>query len=890
MAIKDDINNLSTESDVEQKFIFRLLVTESPEGLAYSDSDILTKPNIKKLSVGKGKTMKLYFPDYVIILDGIPSVIIEAKAPGDELSEASREARLYATEINASYKSGVNPCKYIIVTDGNIISVYNWDSSAIIVSLKVSEITSVNPEYDKFQKLVSKKSISILAEKCAKRITKNSKYDKPVYMLGGNSVINQTVGHNSFGSNISLEYKYLFNPERNEERKEIALNAYVASKRKQSHISPIDKIIRATIPPSQVNARVVSDSTTPNIIFDKLKDTKLIRNEICLLIGGVGSGKSTFTDYLKIVALPESLKISTEWININLNRAPLSKDIIYNWIIDQCTKLIKVMHPEIDFDCLDTLKEIYSRELSILEKGRASLYENNSEKHTDIIYDELLRLQTDSSKTLESYINFLYCSPGKLLVIVLDNCDKRSRNDQLLMFEVATWMKNTFQCMIFLPLRDVTYDQFCNEPPLDTVIKDLVFRIEPPLLQKVIYSRLQYALREIGKNQEKFSYYVPNNARVECPRNEVGVYIKCIVTSLFQDNYFRRVITGLAGSNIRKGLEIFLDFCKSGHIEDDLIFKIRHSNGDFKIPHHVISRILLKGNRKYYYNKESHIKNLFYSNKNDSFPNPYIRIVILKWLKDRFREYGPNKTKGFHKVSELVKNLQVYGHSRNRILLEIGSLTSAGCIITEALTDTINSNDLLSIAPSGFVHLDMLWDIDYLSTISEDTLFRENQTAVKISENMTGRGKHKVQSKQASISSSLALLNYMCNYYDNYFFGIVKAADEIEFGELLEIHKLKAFVKNKSEKDSKYNTMIQYESKYPPKSQVRAQIVSIQNYGIFVEFDLHGTGLIHKSNFSNVAHDYLETCEEGDWVNAEVIAYNTAHSKFDLILTGIEQN
>ena len=53
------------------------------------------------------------------------------------------------------------------------------------------------------------------------------------------------------------------------------------------------------------------------------------------------------------------------------------------------------------------------------------------------------------------------------------------------MFQAAQWLQNTFKCLVILPLRDETYDNHRNEPPLDTALKDLVFRIEPPLFQHV---------------------------------------------------------------------------------------------------------------------------------------------------------------------------------------------------------------------------------------------------------------------------------------------------------------------------------------------------------------------------------------------------------------------
>lgn len=525
MTNKYKLEAVHTESDVEQKLIYKLLTNPSPDGLGYADADVLTKPYIKKVIVDKGQKKKSYYPDYAIILDGLPSIIVEAKSPGEDLIEAAREARLYATEINSSYKSNINPCQWIIVSDGKTIETYNWDSHETKSILTVDELNPLDPKYDQFLTLVSKKAISVSVDDILKSIAKNATYHKPVYMLGGKSVINQTVGQNSFGSNVSLEYKYLFNPDDMSDREAIAKNAYVASKRKESHISPIDKLIRAAIPQSEIDAKQVEDSTKPKLILDKLSDVAQVKNEICLLIGEVGSGKSTFTDYLRTVALPQNIRRSTEWVNINLNKAPLSKEKIYDWVVDKCIETIRITHSEVDFDKIETLRKIYARELGKIEKGRAAIYEKDSEKYRDIIYDELVRLQEDNKKTLDAYINFLFCGENKLFVIVLDNCDKRNREDQLLMFEVATWLKDTFACMIFLPLRDITYDQYCNEPPLDTVIKDLVFRVDPPLLEKVIYSRLGYALREIDNNNSKFNYYLPNNARVECSRGEVGIYI-----------------------------------------------------------------------------------------------------------------------------------------------------------------------------------------------------------------------------------------------------------------------------------------------------------------------------------------------------------------------------
>ena len=96
------LDDLRTESDVEQKFLWPLLTTAIPGGAGLTTPDILTKVSIRRLEIGKGSNRKLYFPDYMVVLGGLPVMVVEAKAPGQPLDQALDEARLYANELNAS--------------------------------------------------------------------------------------------------------------------------------------------------------------------------------------------------------------------------------------------------------------------------------------------------------------------------------------------------------------------------------------------------------------------------------------------------------------------------------------------------------------------------------------------------------------------------------------------------------------------------------------------------------------------------------------------------------------------------------------------------------------------------------------------------------------------
>ena len=137
-----------TESDVEQKVIYKLLTNPSPDGLGFYPDDIQTKHDIRKIAVGKGRSQKLYFPDYAVVIDGIPAIIVEAKAPSDDdLEEAFREARLYANEINALYDTKENPCERVIATNGKRLIAGHADKQKPLIDLALKSGKVTNQDY-----------------------------------------------------------------------------------------------------------------------------------------------------------------------------------------------------------------------------------------------------------------------------------------------------------------------------------------------------------------------------------------------------------------------------------------------------------------------------------------------------------------------------------------------------------------------------------------------------------------------------------------------------------------------------------------------------------------------------------------------------------------------
>lgn len=846
---------MTTESDVEQKLIHPLLVGEHPSGLGLGALNILTKASIRRFPIGKGNDRKLYYPDYLVLLDGLPLLVVEAKAPGEGVEEAFREARLYSTELNALYPSGLNPLTKILATDGVRIVGGRWDHAEPLVAASLSDLSPANLKMADLSDLLG---IGALRKDSA-RIggdLKATKYSKPRRLLGGEAVQQGEIGHNTFGATVAADFAHIFNPATEDDRIEIATQGYVPSKRRERYVDPIDKVIRASRPKFETEAILVEDTSAPREILSKLKKQKPLEHQVLLLIGSPGSGKSTFVDHLQYAALPKDIGESTIWARLNMNNAPSVQGEIYDWLRGEIINGCRSAYPDIDFDELPRLKSVFSAEVRKWEVGVGKLYAADSAVFDVKLAEHIESLLADLQKQAVAYARHCATERGKLLIIVLDNCDKRNRDQQLLMFEAAQWIQKEFRALVILPLREETYDNHRDEPPLDTALKDLVFRIDPPLFHSVLVSRVQLALNELSSSSDKMnSYELPNGFHVRFPDSDKAYYLSAIMNAVFQyDRQIRRIIVGLSASNIRRALELFLEFCRSGHIGEDHIFRIRQSEGKHVIPLSLVVRVLLRMNRRFYDSDSSYVKNLFALHHRDERPSYFPRFIILRWLSVRFSQQGPSQLKGYFQIADIVRDLSLFGLESAVVLREVEYLAKAQCIITEDFrTELLSQEDLVRLGPAGFVHLELLENADYLAAMAEDTWFEDENAAKRVADRI-----RKLE-QQFDVANTIANAREVLTALEAARSGtseaVLSIVENSSFDSLSDLSAIRAGL-DSYEVSLTSRPWQNAAHKYPIGAEVLGTITNVREFGVFVELEPGLTGLIPAfrlpANFRNL--------------------------------------
>src|ERR1019366_2346726 len=122
---------VESESDVEQKILMPLLQGESY--LEIPEAAISTKQYLAPTAIDKaaGKAGG-YVPDYGIWMRGLLIMGVEAKAPDVSVETGHREASLYARHINQKYPTGVNPCRFVLASNGKDLLFGYWDSLPLL--------------------------------------------------------------------------------------------------------------------------------------------------------------------------------------------------------------------------------------------------------------------------------------------------------------------------------------------------------------------------------------------------------------------------------------------------------------------------------------------------------------------------------------------------------------------------------------------------------------------------------------------------------------------------------------------------------------------------------------------------------------------------------------
>lgn len=731
---------VETEADVEQKIIFPVLT--HPNFLEIPQHAVKAKSYLPATDLDKaaGKS-RGYFPDFSIWEKALPILIVEAKAPDVPAEVGYREAALYARHLNQSYRSGLNPCRYIIACNGDRLLLGHWDSGPEI-ELSIDELAPGTASTQKLRDFCHYRVLNAYAAECLAAV-RTGQFIMPYQRAGGTAILNSKRPFNTFAADLSPLLQRYFTSQSQNNDPEIYSRGYVGS----DDVTAYDRILESLLKDRIITRRgslpqelQPTRSAEPRLAaaLESFKDNRPAEGQLQLITGGVGTGKSLFARRYKELLQPSEQSAWTRWAFVDFNTAPASLQGAEDWL---CEKFIQSFQNENSaFDPYDgeNFSRIFSQDI---QKRRAVYAELKKISEADALRaraSDFDAWQKDSKSLAFGICRHFSGDRREVVVVVMDNVDRLDLSNQLAAFQLALWFLDQSHAFIILQMRDETYERFKTRPPLDTYRTGVVFHITAPRFIDVVKRRLELCLEFLSNAAgEKLEYTLQSGVRIVYPNNMLGQFLRGVYLDLFEKRHnVSRILQGIAGRDVRRALEMFVSILQSGHLKEESITSVAKGAGEFSIQEWTVLKILMRTEYRFFNDNSGFVKNIFYTDSQWEQPNNFLIADILFWLIYHRREKGSIGLEGYFSVDHLADALQPRGYVRNDVLVACCWLVGAQLVEADHMNYVnVEFSHSIKITASGFIHLRILCErLEYLYGVLSVTPICEPAVANQIAD------------------------------------------------------------------------------------------------------------------------------------------------------------
>jgi hypothetical protein len=457
-------------------------------------------------------------------------------------------------------------------------------------------------------------------------------------------------------------------------------------------------------------ARRLKKQTHEDELQSSLKFFDTSKNvPVTLLIGSVGSGKSTYLSHFELIQAQSLLEEKKcFWVTIDFEKMGKSGSP-RKFIYESLREFTLNEHPYVKTDFKSLIEPAYEEEIKKLARGPFGLVAKNKEKFEEKV-QEIIEFDFEN---IEPYVNkiFAYISQKHLCVIVLDNIDLYEDSQlEIDVFSEGVAISKKINCNILVSLRDTTFIKHKNDSIFNAhELKK--FWIDPPPFREVLSKRLKFASSVLANKKAT----IPYNG-MQLTIENLGVFFDIAHSTLLKEPS-ARLIECLADGNIRKGISLVSNFLTSAHIQADrALYNYLNKAVVRGLPFHEVFKGSILGPWKYYKEERAEAINIFDSGFN-ARSLQLLRAYILKFLFYRAKDKNSNEVS----LVKIHETFSVLGASENHIIKVVGDLHQ-NALINSATSKEIDLGSTVSINLSGaYYYSFLLRTFEYLETIMFDT-------------------------------------------------------------------------------------------------------------------------------------------------------------------------
>lgn len=477
---------------------------------------------------------------------------------------------------------------------------------------------------------------------------------------------------------------------------------------------------------------------------------------VFVLLGGVGAGKSTFIKHFYNFELEEANRNNIIWISIDFLNFTESLEKIGEFVIESISEKLYHEYKSLTLDEWNTLKEIYNLEAETIVKGLPPHLKQNSDRSDEELY-KLINKTREGKKELhlQKVLRYIKENLDRNICFIFDNTDQKTYEEQKEILMHAFQKASIFKSTIITALRLENYFSIKNKPPFDAY-QPIEFRIEAPKVKELLKKRIE-ASKKYPKHHFNIDY---KEKTLKIP---VQKFIKVLENTLDlkQDNSVEELFESLSEGNMRRALQLFKRFIRSGNSKIyeivDSVSRIENACATFE---YVFDGVI-RGDNKYYNSKDSDVKNLFYY-YDDGFYSHFTAIYLLKFIEQKSLS---KLNEGYVEINELLDKFSSIFVSQEMLYNVLEPLLQNFLINSDiGARSNLFKSKAVTISNLGKYYINFLIkDVRYYQHIIHDTPITDRKTYEKLNRlaRKVNNTLQRISKKRLTMESIEIFLDYL---------------------------------------------------------------------------------------------------------------------------------
>jgi len=701
-----------SEADTRSKMIDEIF----KNCLGWSESDIVRE---ERIDGG--------FVDYVFSIDGIPRFVVEAKKSGmcfqvplslksrkyklsgiisreKDIMKAIEQAQGYCIEKGTSYGVISNGHQFIIFEA--FVTGKGWRNGSCVIYRSLEDIEE---HFVDFWNTLSKNAVRLnsLRKELSGELG-GVTYNRPLDKIHNND--EKLVRNHLAGILMPFIY-HVFEEITDESKIDILERCYVYDKSYQSTGDQIRSFFVDQLPPQsdkyKIENFIEGKNSAGNFQVNFFKCADYLRKEepegsISLLLGGVGAGKTTFLHRFFRIILRSDEKVL--WFYVDFRTAPPELQDFRNFLLN---KIVDDYERKYANKLKDELKGLDLQKISPTIEGLTKLF-------------TILKIL------------------GYTVSLVVDNVDQHyplSPETQHKVFLETQHLTDALKTVTILSLREESFFK-SNLSGVFDAYYIAKFHITSPNFHELIANRINYLLEildlpstEIGKKIKTRRTLL--HSEIEDLKIFFQILRNSFRTPTGKPKYITRFIENIAGSDMRRALELFNLFLISGNTRVHEMLETFKKTGSYQIAYHQVIRSITLGESKYYASNRSYIMNVFDVNVGYTSSH-FLHLKILQYARDKM-QFETSMGRGYLPISKLKQEadkISISGEATEDSLTRLARFKLI--VFDHQDPECVKTASYFKITQTGlyyleglsrrFVYLDLVW-ID--TPIADENLEKE---------------------------------------------------------------------------------------------------------------------------------------------------------------------